>query len=128
MLVEDDELVSDEVEVAEIFNKFFSESTQALEITENKLLLNPVGDQDFDVDKCIKMFENHPSVLSIKKHVQVESEFEFLPVIAEHMEKKIIELDTKKNAGCIPTKILKQVRDIISQPLASIWNQEMCKK
>ena len=70
------------------------------------------------------MFETHPSIISIKRHVKVESEFVFLPVTAEDMEKKLAALDPKKNGGCIPTKYLKQVRYIICKPMASIWNKE----
>ena len=99
MLVEGERIISDSAEVAETFNDFFqiSGSVKSLGITENKLLLNPVSEQDFDVAKCIKKFEFHPSIISIKKHVQVELKFEYLPITEEEMEKKITALDSKKN-------------------------------
>ena len=70
------------------------------------------------------MYQFHPSIISIKRHVQIESEFVFQCVTAEYMEKKLAALDPKKNGGCIPTKYLKQVRHVISEPMASIWNIE----
>ena len=53
ILVENDELISEDIEVAEIFNNFFSGTAKALDITENKLLLNPVQETDIDVDRCV---------------------------------------------------------------------------
>ena len=58
MLVENDMIISDSKEVAEIFNNYFqiSGSVQSLGITENKLLLNQVQEQNIDVEMFIKLF------------------------------------------------------------------------
>ena len=80
VLVEEDKLVSGDVEVAETFNTFFSKSVQTLGITENKILQNPTGIPDVGVDKCIKQFETHPSIINIKHNVKVNHEFNFLPI------------------------------------------------
>ena len=55
VLVENNEIISDSSQVAEKFNNYFqtSGSMESLGISENKLLLNPVMEQDLDVDKCI---------------------------------------------------------------------------
>ena len=98
---------------------------KSLGITENKLLLNPVSEQDFDVAKCIKKFEFHPSIISIKKHVQVEIKFEYLPITEEEMDKHIMALNSKKNGGCIPTKLLKEMHHIVRKPLTDVWNEEV---
>ena len=121
-LVENGELIDEDMEVAELFNAFFANSVNTLGIIENKLLLNPICDSDVGVEKCINMYETHPSVVNIKRHVNVEHEFYFLPITADDMEKKIAALDPKKNGGCIPTKILKDMRGVVSKPLSSIWN------
>ena len=89
--------------MAETFNSYFSNSNEALGITANKLLLNPVGVSDSTVMKCIKKFEAHPSIISINRHVNVTHRFEFLPVTAEDMEKELSALNSRKNGGCIPT-------------------------
>ena len=49
-LVENNEIISDSGQVAEVFNDYFqiSGSMTSLGITENKLLLNPVMEQDLD--------------------------------------------------------------------------------
>ena len=127
MLVEGERIISDSAEVAETFNDFFqiSGSVKSLGITENKLLLNPVSEQDFDVAKCIKKFEFHPSIISIKKHVKVELKFEYLPITEEEMDKHIMALNSKKNGGCIPTKLLKEMHHIVRKPLTEVWNEEV---
>ena len=101
VLVENSELISEDVEIAETFNNFFCQAVEAMGVTENKILLNTVGNSEVGVDKCIKMFEAHPSIINIKSHVKVDSEFVFLP---EDMEKKLAALDPKNNGGCVPTK------------------------
>ena len=40
VLIEDNEIISDGIEVAEKFNAYFSGTADSLGITENKLLLN----------------------------------------------------------------------------------------
>ena len=95
-----------------------------LGIVENKLLLNPVSISDVGVGKCIKMYETHPSIINIKRHVKVEQEFYFHPITAAEMEKKIASLNPKKNGGDIPTKILMDMRAIVSKPLAEIWDKQ----
>ena len=100
VLVEDGDLISGDTQVAETFNAYFSNSNEALGITENKLLLNPVCVSDSIVTKCIKKFEAHPSIISINHHVNVQHRFEFLPVTAEDMEKELSALNSRKNGGC----------------------------
>ena len=52
----------------------------------------------------------------------MDREFYFRPVTADDMEKKIAALNPRKNGGCIPTKIIMDMREIVSKPLSSIWN------
>ena len=83
-----------------------------------------MGLLDSGIAKCIKMFEAHPSIISIKRHVKIDYRFEFSPVTYEEMEKELGALNSRKNGGCIPTKQLKKMKHIISKPLAEIWNKE----
>ena len=128
-LVENNEIISESGQVAEIFNDYFqvSGSMKSLGITENKLLLNPVAEKDLDVDRCIIKFESHPSIIIIRRHVEVEAMFDFTLITAEDIDEQIGLLDIKKNGGCIPTKMLIECRDIVCKPLADIWNTELIK-
>ena len=75
---------------------------ESLGITENKLLLNPVSDEDFDVEKCIKKFESHPSIISIKRHVKIDVRFGYRPVTEEEMDELIASLDPKRMEDAFP--------------------------
>ena len=70
------------------------------------------------------MYETHPSIVNIRRHVKVDHEFYFRPITAADMEKKIAALNPRKNGGEIPTKILREMRQIVSEPLAKIWSEQ----
>ena len=127
VLVENDEIISGSVEVAETFNEYFAGSADSLGIIENKLLLNPVHETDGDVEKFITKFESHPSIVNIKRHVQIDRRFDFSPVSHKEIEAEISALDSKKNGGCISTKLLKEVCFVISKPLAEVWNSQIIR-
>ena len=74
------------------------------------------------------MYQTHPSIISIRRHVKVDREFYFRPITAADMEKKIAFLDPKKNGGGIPTRILIDMRSIVSEPLSEIWNEQCVSK
>ena len=98
-------------------------------ITENKDLLTDNSDIDDPVEKAVKKFENHPSILDIKQNVAVSLVFTFTEVNAAEILLEINDLDDKK-AGTfmnIPAKRLKEVGDIVAVTLAQIWNEEIIK-
>ena len=70
-------IVSNDKEIAKIFNHFFVESVKSLNINENKALLNPIDNLTDPVDIALKKFESHPNILDIKEHVSVETKFSF---------------------------------------------------
>lgn len=43
------------------------------------------------------------------------------------METEIGNLDPKKNGECVPSKLLKEMRHIVSEPLAEVWNSELIR-
>ena len=77
VLVNGDEIISDNAKTAQIFNDFFKNCVNSLDISENKFLLTDSANVLGYVDKAIKNFENHPSIQSIKENVQVELDFQF---------------------------------------------------
>ena len=44
------------------------------------------------------------------------------------MEKKIAALNPRKNGGSIPTRILIDMRSVVSKPLAAIWKEQCVEK
>ena len=126
-LVEKDIIISDDQAIAERFNSFFVNSVKSLEILENKILLMPSEHIENDISKAIHKFENHPSIIEIKKNVFVNDYFEFLKINEHDVKLEIKSLKPNKASTfmSIPTKQLKRVVNIVSKPLSTIWNNEI---
>jgi hypothetical protein len=122
-LVEKGEIVTDDKEIAETFNGFFIDAVSSLSIEENRALLDDASDESDPVRKAVKKFQNHPSIIGIKKHVQVTEKFSFWEVDIAEMISEINNLDAKKSGTFmnIPVKRLKEVVDIVAEPLSQIW-------
>ena len=125
--MKDDKIISNEIEVAETFNKFFKEAVESLDLAENNVLLNTAGCLTDPVEVVLKKFECHPSILGIKENVKIENKFSFSKVSMSDIEFEVRSLKTKKASTFmnIPAKQLKQVVDIIVKPLMQIWNIEI---
>ena len=104
-LVENDKIVSEDSELAKIFNDYFSNIVKNLNIERidgPKQHLDPVIN-------AIKMFENHPSILKINESINKDEIFSFAPVSTDDIRKEIENLDSTKSTqgNDIPTKIIK---------------------
>ena len=127
VLVNDDKIISDDAEVAQLFNDFFKNSVNSLGIQENRYLIIDTMSLSDSVEEAIKKFEVHPSIRAINENRTVKQIFSFSKVNVEDMHSEIMNLDSKK-AGTfmnIPTKYLKETADIICEPLTIIWNTEI---
>ena len=92
-LVENDQIISEDQEIANTFNTFFDEAVSSLDIKINPALLNDPGDLENPVDIALKKFESHPSILAIKNNVEDTSTFVFSEVTPEVMKVKIKKLN-----------------------------------
>ena len=130
VLVEKNKIISENSEVAQEFNDHFEITVDTLGIVENELLLNNhgmIGSNKHGVENAILTFETHPSILSIKENVMIDCKFSFSLISADDINKEINSLNLRK-AGTfmdIPTKQLKQVCDVVCEPLSKIWNKEI---
>ena len=122
VLVKDDKIISDDTEVAQTFNDFFANAVSSLDITENKLLLTETKNANGGVEEVIKRFEIHPSIISIKENVKIDTRFKFSEIKVDDIRNEIKCLKPNKAATFknIPTKQLKRSVDIISEPLMEI--------
>ena len=122
-----DKIISDDVAVAQTFNDFFKNIASSLDIVENRFLITDICNELSDVNKAIAKFENHPSIISIKENVDIESRFSFSEVTVDEIKTEINSLDSKKSGTFmnIPAKQLKQVVEIIAETLMHIWNEEI---
>ena len=109
------------------FNGFFIDAVSSLSIQENRALLDDASDESDPVRKAVKKFQHHPSIIDIKKHVQVVEKFSFWGVDVTEMTSEINNLNEKKSGTFmnIPVKRLKEVVDIVAEPLSQIWKVEI---
>ena len=113
--------------MAQTFNDFFKTAVKSLNITENKLLLTKTDDIHGGVENAINKYEVYPSIISINENVIVENRFAFSEVTADDIRHELKCLKPGK-AGTfmdIPRKQLKDVCEIVCEPLSFIWNKEI---
>ena len=124
-LLENDELVSDNKVVANIFNNYFVRITDSLNIptvSENLMPTNEISDP---LDIALTKYKFHPSVQCIKERVQVKQRFEFKHVSLQEVVVQLHKLNPKKSCpeGSLPTSPLKEHFDVFGvEPLNLINN------
>ena len=126
-LVEKGQIVTDDQVLAETFSGFFVDAVSSLSIEENRALLDDAGKEADTVQKSVKKFAHHPSILNIKQRVKMTEKFSFWEIDIMEMTNEINNLDCKK-AGTfmnIPVKRLKEVVDIVAPTLSQIWKIEI---
>ena len=113
LLVENEEVISEDFKIASIFNCYFNNITDSLNLTNWKSNLpdSNIGN-DCPVLHFTKVYNSHPSIKMIKKQMHDRgmnsTSFNFEYVKEENVYKIIMQLDNGKQAsGKIPTKILK---------------------
>ena len=126
-LVENGAVVTDDKLNAETFNGYFIDAVSSLAIEENRALLDDTSEVLDPVRRAVKKFGHHPSIVSIKKNVEVLTKFCFTEINVTEMITEIKKLDAKKSGTFmnIPVKILKESVDIVAQPLTDIWKHEV---
>ena len=128
IIVENGTVTSEKKDVAEKLNNYFIEAVENLEIEHFASDVDVPGDLDQDdedqIDKIIKKYKLHPSILKIKENVKVENKFEFKNITSDQIESDIINLKTKKAnmENDLPTKIVKGSTDIVGPYLSNIFN------
>ena len=125
ILVENNEILSDESKIAETFNTYFGNITKKLNIETwpepNELLII-----DDDVIKSIIKYQNHPSIIKIRQHHKITNKFEFKHIMPEDVKSKINSLCfSKSTRGDIPIHILKENIDIYCNHLTDIFNSSI---
>ena len=116
-LVEDDDLIKDDKETATIFNEFFINITEKLNLTDPPTEEIP-PDEISQIPHEILKFRNHPSILKIKEKVQtVNSTFKFRDTTTDEIKKIIKNLDPNKSEpeNDLPAKIIKKYPDLFAE-------------
>ena len=124
-LVENNSIISDNDKLAESFNKFFKEAVDNLDISENSDIINEEYREIEDpVESSIIKFKFHPSILQIKRTINVNQNFTFSKVNLKTIEDKFKKLNPKKATKFknIPPKILKENTEICNPIFQDLIN------
>ena len=110
-LVHNDNVISDDQELADTFNNFFEDAVENLGIQEyqsdHNIDINSISDDP--TDYAIAKYKNHPSIIMINENVALDSRFSFTAVNEDDIQREILNLNPKKPGtfGNISTKMLK---------------------
>ena len=109
-LVEGEEVLQNDKEIAEKLNEFFKNAVSTLGITENCFVINEEYKNISDpVQRAIVKVKSHPSISLVKNKITNRNNFKFEPVSLSDIELEIRLLNPKKVSTYknIPPKILK---------------------
>ena len=107
-LVEKNELIQNDQEIANELNTFFKDTVSNLNINENPYIINQVSDDSLDpVEKCINKYKFHPSILLIKNRIKIQNLFSFHAIDRNDMMRELLKIDPKKATTGNWYKILK---------------------
>ena len=131
-LIHNDNVISDDQELADTFNNFFEHTADNLGIQEyqsdHNIDINSILDDP--IDYAIAKYKNHPGIIMINENVSFESRFSFTAVNEDDIQREILNLNPKKSGtfGNTPTKMLKSSSEICSVALQNIRNSEILGK
>ena len=125
-IIEDDEIISNDINVAETMNEFFSNAVQKLAVKGFQGNLNWDMGND-DISNAINKFRSHPSIIKIKERITIKKTFSFEYSSVDDIEAEIQKLNTNKPTtfNNIPAKILIENSDICSPYLSKIYNESI---
>ena len=126
-LVEDSNIITEDGKLADVFNTFFKDAVENLQIEQNIGNVQSTEGIDDPIDAAIHKFKNHPSILKIGEIVGdklTANEFCFENINIEDIDKELFGLNANKATTFknIPAKILKRNSDICSSYIHSILN------
>ena len=114
-LVENDSIVCNDNEVANIFNEYFSNLVEGLNLHVPENLVNHYCKGEDPISSAILKYQNHPSITAIKK-IHLLNKFSFKNASISDIKKELQNLDTSKatQKSDLPTKIIKENFDILA--------------
>ena len=126
-LIEKDEIVSDEKEIAQIFNDYYGEIIAKLDLPTPPF--TPSDEIDDYTQRCVHKYRNHPSIVKIKTN-DFPDTFSFKNTTKEEIEKLIDGLETNKSqpSSDIPIKIIKKFSSKFSELISMSINRSFESK
>ena len=127
-LVENNNIISSEIEIAEKLNAFFfSNIVKEFNIKVKEDLLCDVSDINDPVERAIQKYKNYPSIQMIKETFDINKTFSFDLISSDTIFKEILSLDTKKatHSNDLPTKIVKAHADLFSIFVSNAFDESV---
>ena len=125
ILVENENIVSDDQSCTEIINNYLSHITDTLNIPEWPTTPEIEAIQD-PVTKSIQKFANHPSIIKINENFNNGLKFNFNPINPNMVLAEVKKLDpSKSTSGNIPIRIVKECIGSFYYPLTCSYNNEI---
>ena len=97
-LVENKEIISNDGDVATIFNNFFSGAVKSLNIDyyEHFSFDCNYSENEDPIMNAVEKYSKHPSILKIQQHYSPVSSFSFKPTNLQSVKKEVMKLDVSK--------------------------------
>ena len=120
----DNEIVNDDVKIAEILNRFFSNTVIDLKIPDFQPAVPLAGNISHSIFRAILKFADQPSTIAIK-YLNNTSMLSFSNVSVADVKKEIRKLDSRKTTQNtdIPVRILEQNSHIFSNCICVFFNE-----
>ena len=129
-LVENEKIITNDSEIAEIINEFFTNITKTMDIAPGECILVPTNHLLDPVEIAVEKYKYHPSIQKIKDKVKQDSSFDFQPVTMKALIDELSNLNPKKasTVKSIPARILKENQDIFAPFLMETFNNLLLQK
>ena len=120
-MVEKQNIISDDCEIAGIFNEYFGNIIGNLGIKYDDR--EPINSDP--VMNAISLYEKHPSIIKIKRLKEASSPFKFSFSNIEEVEEEINKLNVSKaiQSDDIPTKVIKANVDIFAKYVTEAFDK-----
>ena len=126
VLIEDDIIISDDQVIAESLNSHFVNITDSLGLEQTFRNVRIHKSMDKNIETAVIKYKNHPSIVAIKRKVNMNHAVEFKYVNLLHVMTKIISLRTSKpSSDDLPTKIIQEAKETICPYLTDCINATM---
>ena len=124
-LIEDQKVVTSEIELAKIFNKYSVDIVPKLGI--KLVVFSPNNDLDTgNLSAIIKKYKSHSSIIAIEKYMKGlgEKSFNFSKATNDIVLRNIQKLNTKKASQLndVPTKYIKKFNDVFTPVITDDYN------
>ena len=121
LLVENNSIISDDITIANTMIDHFSNLTRKLNIIEWPCP-TIIENEDL-VNRAIRKYANHPSIMKIKSRITNSDKFEFNNILPDQIKLKLRKLNKNKgSSGSIPTDIFQNFIDLLHIPITDLFN------